>query len=109
MRNYLSTTPWRRMGERRCSSSILDLGSSWRWALSAHTGCFTPGERDPGTQGIGGWVSPGARLGLVEKVKLSCPFRESNPGRLARRYADWAIPAHFFYFNIFKFFTSMSI
>jgi hypothetical protein len=45
----------------------------------------------------------------VEKVKLFCPFRESNLGRPARRYGDWAISAPFIYFNVFKFFTSMTL
>jgi hypothetical protein len=30
-------------------------------------GCFTPGEGDPGTHWIGGWVDPRAGLDDVEK------------------------------------------
>jgi hypothetical protein len=35
----------------------------------------------------------GHRTGLdaVEKRKISCPFRESNPGRPTRRYIDWYV------------------
>jgi hypothetical protein len=32
----------------------------------------------------GGWVGPRAGLDTVEKRKVFCPFRESNPGRPAR-------------------------
>jgi hypothetical protein len=31
---YLSTAPWRRMGEWRYISTILDLGTRWRWVIS---------------------------------------------------------------------------
>jgi hypothetical protein len=30
---------------------------------------------------IGGWVDPRAGLGVVEKRKISCCYRESNPRR----------------------------
>jgi hypothetical protein len=33
-------------------------------------GCFTPGERAPGTHWIGGWVDPRAGLDNVEKRKF---------------------------------------
>jgi hypothetical protein len=35
--NYLSTMPWRHMGEWRYSSTFLDLGTRWRWVVR-----FTP-------------------------------------------------------------------
>jgi hypothetical protein len=54
-------------------------------------GALPPGERAPGSHWIGGWIGPRAGLDAVEKRKsLHC--RESNPGRPARRYTDWAIP-----------------
>jgi hypothetical protein len=53
-----------------------------------HTlGAFTPGERASGIHWIGGWVGPRAGLDDVEKRK--------SLQAVARRYADWAISAHF--------------
>jgi hypothetical protein len=51
-----------------------------------------------GTHWMWGWVRPKADLDTVEKSKISCPFRKSNPKSstaqpVARRYTDWAIPA----------------
>jgi hypothetical protein len=31
------------------------------------------------TRYVGGWVSPAARLDVMEKRAVCCPFRESNP------------------------------
>jgi hypothetical protein len=39
------------------------------WSAS-RPGRFTPGERDPGTYGIGGWVDHRAGLDDVEKRKF---------------------------------------
>jgi hypothetical protein len=60
----LSTTPWRRIGKWRYSSthsltSALDGGE---WSAS-RPGRFTPSERAPRTHWIGGWVGPRARGG----------------------------------------------
>jgi hypothetical protein len=65
------------MGEWRYSSSIVDLGTRWRWVVS-----FTLREIGPGTHWIGGWVGPRAGLDAVEKRQIF-PRRESNPGRPA--------------------------
>jgi hypothetical protein len=35
--------------------------------LASCSDCFTPGERAPSTNCIGGWVGPRATLGVVEK------------------------------------------
>jgi hypothetical protein len=32
--NYLSTMPWKHMGEWRYSSTFLDLDTRWRWVVS---------------------------------------------------------------------------
>jgi hypothetical protein len=48
------------MGQWRYSSTILDLGLSWRWMVS-----FTPRRFTPDAHWIGGWVGPG--LDAVEK------------------------------------------
>jgi hypothetical protein len=58
------------MGEWRYSSTILDLGTRWRWVAS-----YTPRHYHC----IGGWVGPRAGLDVMEKRK-SGPSRESNTG-----------------------------
>jgi hypothetical protein len=45
-------------------TSALD-GGEWSASLPGH---FTPGERDPYTHWIGGWVGPRASLDDVEKI-----------------------------------------
>jgi hypothetical protein len=45
---------------------------------------FSPGKRVPGTDWIGGWVDSRAGLDAVELRTISCHYRESNPGHLAR-------------------------
>jgi hypothetical protein len=56
------------------------------WSAS-RSGRLTPGEIAPGTHWIWGWVGPRVGLDTAEKRKI-IPRRESNPGRLARRYTD---------------------
>jgi hypothetical protein len=45
---------------------------------------FISGEGAPGACWTGGWVKPRARLDVVEQIQITCPCRESNPGRPAR-------------------------
>jgi hypothetical protein len=48
-----------------------------------------PAHFQPGKEHwIAGWVGPSAGLDSVEKRKICRPYRESNPGRSARRYTD---------------------
>jgi hypothetical protein len=59
---------------------------------------FTPRERAPGVNRIGGWAGSGAGLDTVSKRKIPSPRRESNPDHpivqpVASRYTDWANPA----------------
>jgi hypothetical protein len=69
--------PWRRVGEWRYGSIILELGTRWRWVVSFAGLPLYPSGRDPSVHWIGGWV--GSRAGVVEKRKiLHC--RESNAG-----------------------------
>jgi hypothetical protein len=80
--------PWRRMGEWRYSSTILDLGTRWRWVVSYTPRPLYPEEILPGTHWIGGWVGPRAGLDVVEKRKIlalsgfeprrSCPLPVTN-------------------------------
>jgi hypothetical protein len=76
---WLSTTPWRCIGEWRYSStysltSALDGGE---WSAS-RPGRFSPSERAPGIRWTGGWVGPRAVLDAVVKRKIPSPRRESN-------------------------------
>jgi hypothetical protein len=50
-------------------------GGEWP---ASHPGCFTAGERAPGTHWIGGWVGPRASLEAVEKRKI-LPQPEFEP------------------------------
>jgi hypothetical protein len=47
--------------------------------LASTTGRFALSETVPGTYYIGGCVSPGAGLVIMEKRKISYPYRLSNP------------------------------
>jgi hypothetical protein len=66
------------------------------WSASG-SGRFTPGERDPGSQWVGGWVDPRAGLDDVEKRKfLTLPglvLRPSAVQPVASRCTDYAMPA----------------
>jgi hypothetical protein len=68
-------------------TSALD-GCEWS---ASRPGRFTPAEIALGAHWIGGWVGPEVGLDAVEERKI-LPCRESNPGRPARCYTDWAIP-----------------
>jgi hypothetical protein len=48
------------------------------WSAS-RPGRFTPGERDPGTHWIGGWVDPTAGLDDVEKILYPTGTRTPTP------------------------------
>jgi hypothetical protein len=84
MLNELSTTPWRRMGERIYRSTFV-LSSAvavGEWSAS-RPGLFTTGERAPGTHWIGGWVDPRTGPDDLEKRKF-WPYRDSNTRPLSR-------------------------
>jgi hypothetical protein len=67
------------MRKWRYRSTILDLGTSWRWVASCPVR-FTPGETLPGTHPTGGWVGPRTGLDDVEKRKfLPLPGLELRP------------------------------
>jgi hypothetical protein len=74
MLNLLSTMPWRCIGEWMYRPKFLHLDTRWRWVVS-----FTPGERGPCIQWIGGWVLtlPGLKL-----RPLGRPARSQSPYRL---------------------------
>jgi hypothetical protein len=55
---------------------------------------FNYGERASGIYGIGGWVDPRTGLDVVEKRKISFPWRVSNPGRPTSKPVT--IPAELF-------------
>jgi hypothetical protein len=56
---------------------------------------LTPGK-DPGIYWIGDWVGSRTGLDVLEKRRISCPCRDSNPGPSSpypSHYTDWASPA----------------
>jgi hypothetical protein len=71
------------MGEWRYSSTILDPGTGMEVSGQLHV----PAALPPVPHWIGGWVGPRVGLDAVEKRKI-LPYRESNPGRPARRCID---------------------
>jgi hypothetical protein len=56
------------------------VGGEWSASRPSR---FTPEERAPGNQWIGGWVGPRAGLDAMEERIISCLCRESSPGRPA--------------------------
>jgi hypothetical protein len=70
------------MREWRYSSTIHELGTSWRCVVS-----FTPlplcPRKVPSTHWIRGWVGPRVGLDAVKKIKILRCW-ESNLGRAAR-------------------------
>jgi hypothetical protein len=69
---------WRHMGKWRYSSTILDLGTRWRWVFSFTPLPLYPWGKSPGTHWIGGWVGPrreksciaGNRTRVVQPVAI---------------------------------------
>lgn len=59
--------------------SALDRGE----LLASRPARFTPREKAPGNRGMGGRVGPKDGLDAVEKRKITLPYKESNPYRLA--------------------------
>jgi hypothetical protein len=71
---------------------------TWMWVVSfTPRPLYLPLERAHGIHWIGGWED----LDTVELRKISCLFREWNPGRPAPRYTDWAIPARRHHVTLF--------
>jgi hypothetical protein len=70
---------WRHMGEWRYSSAVLDLSTRWRWVVSFMPQPLYPQVKSP--HWIEGWMGSRAALGAVKKMEISCPCRQSNPGR----------------------------
>jgi hypothetical protein len=66
------------------------VGGEWS---ASRPGCFTPGERIPGTRWIGGWVVPRIVLDGVEKIS-PLPRLELRPlGRPTRSQSLYHYPA----------------
>jgi hypothetical protein len=69
------------------SPSILNLGTGWRWVVSLKTWLHysppPPIERAPVTCLAGGWVGPTVGVNAVNKRKISCTCRKSDPDSIA--------------------------
>jgi hypothetical protein len=72
---------WRRIGECRYSSVILDLFTRWMWVVSCTPRPLYTSENSPRYHWIAGCVGPRASLDAVEKRDNSCLCRGLNPGR----------------------------
>jgi hypothetical protein len=75
----LITTTWRRMGEWRYSSTIIDFSTRWgsEWSASRLC-CFTPWETVPRAHYIEGSVVLRARLKVMENNLLHLPGIETR-------------------------------
>jgi hypothetical protein len=81
--NKISPTPIRRMGNGYLDPHFLDLGTSWKSAVSFTPRPLYPRGRNPSTHWIGGWVDTRTSLDDVEKTKfLPLPGLELRPLRL---------------------------
>jgi hypothetical protein len=81
----------KKYGEWMYSSSILNLSTRW-WAISfTPRPLYTEGKslRYPLDRRLGGPQNLSGRCGEEKNPLL---YQESNPGRAARSYTDWAIP-----------------
>jgi hypothetical protein len=78
-----------RYSSTHSSTSALDGGEWSAWRPSR----FTPRERAPGIQWIGGWVGPRAVLDVVVKRSRGSKPRTPIVQPAAQRYTDWAITA----------------
>jgi hypothetical protein len=93
--NYLSTMPWRRMGQWRYSPIFLNLGSICKWLVT-----FTPllrYSRGDNLRCIKGWVGPRDSMDVMEKRKMSAHTGNWTPNprsssRWLSHYSEWAIP-----------------
>jgi hypothetical protein len=83
--------PWRRMGDWRYSSTVLDLSTRWRWVVSFTPQLLYPLGKSPWYPSDRRVGDPQSRSGCCGEEKIwHC--RESNPGHPARCYTDWAVP-----------------
>jgi hypothetical protein len=116
----LSTTPRRRIGERRYKLHAFLTSALDRDDWSASCPCrFTDPGKSPSTDWIGGWAGSRAGLDAVVKRKIPSPRQESNRRTPIVqpepcRYTDWAIPAALNYFNPpprkgFKFYSNTDL
>jgi len=74
----------RSMKVHRGSRVISALGWS-KWSNSWPAPAVLTHGKIPGTHSIGGWVGPRNDLGGSGEEDVSCPCRDSNPNRPARR------------------------
>jgi hypothetical protein len=82
--NYLGTRSWRRMGDWRYSSIVLERSTRWIWVVTFMTLLVYSRGNKPGAPHAGGCLGPRTDLDAVEKTKVICPCRYSNTCRPAR-------------------------
>jgi hypothetical protein len=75
------------------SSIFFNLAARWFWVVNATPRPLYPRERH-GTHCTGGWVGPTACLVGCGKPHPPPGFDPRTVQPEARRYTDWAIPAH---------------
>jgi len=71
-------------GSRGIALIILNLDTKMnrRWQLRPPAASIQ--GKNPGTYWTGGWMSPRTGINVLEKTKIFCPYRDSNPGPYTR-------------------------
>jgi hypothetical protein len=82
--------PRRHMGEWRYWSTILDLGTRWRWVMIFMLrSLYSRGKRRRYPMNWG-WMGLRVGLNAVEYREICYSCLESNPGSPVRRYTDYS-------------------
>jgi hypothetical protein len=90
-RATVSTTAWKHVGKWSYNSTILSLGTRWRWVVSFTALPLCPPGKNPGMHWVGGWTSPRGDLDVMEGRKFSCPCQESNPDTLVTQFVVYSL------------------
>jgi hypothetical protein len=85
---WLSTMPWRHKGEWRYMSTILDLGTRWRWVSDLDA--LPLGNEPPVPTGQEARWAP-ELVWMLWRRKKSWSCRETNSGRPARSTELWTM------------------
>jgi hypothetical protein len=72
------------MWEWGYNSTILDLGTRWRWVVGFTRRPLRPRGKSPGSHWIGGCVGSRTGLDTMKESVICCSCRESNPGRAVK-------------------------
>jgi hypothetical protein len=76
----INQAPREDLWERKCSFTILNFHTRWRWVVSfMPLPLYLPGHAATDNHWLGGRLGPRANLDVMENKNISCPYRKSNP------------------------------